>query len=58
MMLPLGLCMASVVDASSLLTIGSVVVPKWAVLLVLAMMEKAGGPLEVSKLDKTGLQKD
>jgi hypothetical protein len=38
------------VDAGRLLTTGSVVVPKWAVLPVSAMMELVGGPLEVSKL--------
>jgi hypothetical protein len=50
MMLPLGLWMASGLDASRLLTTGSAVVSKWAVLLVLAMVEKVGGLLELSKL--------
>jgi hypothetical protein len=48
MMLLLALWMASGLDVSHLLTTQSVVVPKWAVLPVSAMMEKVGGPLEVS----------
>ena len=55
MIVPLGLWMAIGWVAGSLLTTGSVVVPKWAVLPVSAMMDVMGGPVEISRLvDETG----
>ena len=55
MIVPLGLWMAIGWVAGCLLTTGSVVVPKWAVLPVSAMMDVMGGPVEISRLvEETG----
>jgi hypothetical protein len=55
MIVPLGLWVAIGLAAGHLLTTVSIVVPKWAVLPVSAMMEVVGGPVEVSKLvEETG----